>query len=314
MPKTRSFLAMAGALLAFALLCPAPRASAQNAAAYCVVDSASGHPLLGGNTNRHMGVGSLTNIATAMVVLDWLELRKHDTSELVTIPNSAATFPQNPIGFQPGDQLSIRDLLYAALMQSDDIAAEALAMHVGQDLPGSVPGETPMQIFVAQMNALARKLGMRNTLFVNATGLEANERRMPYSSAADMAQLARYAMNRSQFRFYVSQKAREITLYHNGAPPSGYALQNTNELLEIDAIDGVRTGTTRRSGPSVILSAGRPPESVQQGNQYIITPRRLVVVVIGSPTRFDTGHQLLQSGWQAYDQWAAAGRPIRTGG
>jgi D-alanyl-D-alanine carboxypeptidase len=152
---------------------------------------------------------------------------------------------------------------------------------------------------------------MRNTIFVNPTGLELNERRLPYSTAADMAQLARYAMNRSQFRFYVSQKEREISIDHATSAPTGYALQNTNELLGIDAIDGVKTGTTRRAGPCLIISAARPPESVQQGTQYIITPRRLVVVVLGSVNRFDAGHQLLQSGWQAYDNWSAAGRPLK---
>jgi D-alanyl-D-alanine carboxypeptidase len=207
----------------------------------------------------------------------------------------------------------VRDLLYAALMQSDDIAAYALAVLVGQDLPPSTPDETPVLRFTAQMNALARKLGMRNTIFVNPSGLEINERRLPYSTATDMALLARYAMNRSQFRFYVSQKEREISIDHATTAPSGYALQNTNELLGIDAIDGVKTGTTHRAGPCLILSAARPPESVQQGTQYIITPRRLVVVVLGAANRFETGHQLLQSGWQAYDQWSAAGRPQKHG-
>ncbi len=163
------------------------------------------------------------------------------------------------------------------------------------------------------MNALARKLGMRNTIFVNPSGLDPNERRLPYSTAADLAKLARYAMERSQFRFYVSQKQREISIDHAGANPTGYSLQNTNELLGIDLIDGVSTGTTQRSGPCVILSAARAPESVQQGDQYIITPRRLVVVVLGSQDRFGAGHQLLLSGWQEYDRWEAAGRPGRRG-
>ena len=314
MPDPRRFFATAGSLLAALLLVShATRALALDATAYSVMDSDSGHVLLAQNANKKLAVGSLTNIATAMVLLDWLEVRKHDLTEAVIIPPEATLFPQNPIGFQPGDQASIKDLLYASLMQSDDIATYALALHVGEDLEAGAPDETPLQRFVAQMNALARKLGMRNTIFVNPTGLEINERRLPYSTAADMAQLARYAMNRSQFRFYVSQKEREISIDHPAASPSGYALENTNELLGIDAIDGVKTGTTRRAGPCVILSAARPPESVQQGDQYIITPRRLVVVVLGSEGRFDVAHALLQSGWQAYDQWAAAGRPGKRG-
>ena len=310
MPDPRRFSVNVLGLLAAILFCPLSRAPAQGPAAYAVMDSNSGHMLLSENPRKKLAIGSLTNIATAMVVLDWLDIRKHDTNETVTIPPDATVYPENPIGFQPGDQASIRDLLYAALMQSDDIAAYALAVHVGHDLPATAQNETPVETFVAQMNALARKLGMRNTVFVNPTGLEINERRLPYSTAEDMALLTKYAMNRSQFRFYVSQKAREIAIDHASTAPSGYALQNTNELVGVDAIDGVRTGTTRRNGACVILSAARPPESVQQGTQYIITPRRLVVVVLGAQNRFDMGLRLLQNGWQAYDQWSAAGRPL----
>jgi D-alanyl-D-alanine carboxypeptidase (penicillin-binding protein 5/6) len=117
-------------------------------------------------------------------------------------------------------------------------------------------------------------------------------------------------MNRSQFRFYVSQKAREITIVHQSTAPSSYELQNTNQLLGADSIDGIKTATTRRTGPCLIISAARPPESVQQGDKYIITPRRIEVVVLGSGNRFNTAHQLLITGWQAYDKWAAAGRPL----
>ena len=311
MPDTRRFFHAAAALLTTVLICPLSHALAQGPAAYVVMESNTGHVLMAANPKKKLAVGSLTNIATAMVVLDWMEIRKHDISETVTIPPEAMAVPQTPIGFRPGDQASVRDLLYAALMQSDDIAAYALAAHVGRDLPATAERETPVQTFVAQMNALARKLGMRDTIFVNPSGLEINERRLPHSTAEDMAQLARHAMNRSQFRFYVSQKAREIAVDHATAAPGGYVLQNTNELVGVEAIDGVKTGTTRRTGPSVILSAARPPESVQQGTQYIITPRRLVVVVLGTQGRFETGTRLLQSGWQAYDQWSAAGRPLK---
>jgi len=309
MPDPRRISTIAGVLLA-SLLLPLPHAVAQDASAYAVVDSTSGKPLLTRNASKRMAVGSLTNIATAMVVLDWLDVRKHDINELVPIPMETMAYPENPIGFEPGDQASLKDLLYAALMQSDDIAAYALADHVGRDLTLSTADETPVQAFVAQMNALARKLNMRNTLFVDATGMELNERRLPYSTALDMAQLARYAMNRSQFRFYVSQKAREITIVHQSTAPSSYELQNTNQLLGADSIDGIKTATTRRTGPCLIISAARPPESVQQGDKYIITPRRIEVVVLGSGNRFDTAHQLLITGWQAYDKWAAAGRPL----
>jgi D-alanyl-D-alanine carboxypeptidase len=310
MPDPRRISALAGVVLAALLFCPLPRASAQDATAYAVVDSPTGKVLLTRNATKKLAVGSLTNIATGMVVLDWLDVRKRGVGEMVTIPTETSGFPSNPIGFQPGDQVSIRDLLYAALMQSDDIAAYALAAHVGHDLPMTTAEETPVQAFVAQLNALARRLQMHDTLFVDATGMELNERRLPYSTALDMAQLARYAMNRSQFRFYVSQKARVITLNHPDMTAGGYELQNTNQLLGANGIDGLKTANTRRTGPCVVISAGRAPESVQVGEKYYITPRRLIVVVLGSQNRFGVAQNLLVTGWQVYAQWESAGRPL----
>lgn len=287
-------------------------AHAQNsAAAFVIMDSASGHILNASNPDKKLQVGSLTKIATAVVVLDWLEVTKRSVDELATVPPTAGAIEgANPVGFQPGDQVTLRDLLYAALLQSDNIAALTLAQHIGQHLETTSAKATPMDRFVAHMNALARQLGMRNTLFVNPHGIDWNERKLPYSTAADMAKLTRYAEEKSQFRFYVSQKERVISITHPTGEQSKYQLQNTNELLGIDAIDGVKTGKTQRAGECVIISAARAPESKMVAeNKYLITPRRLIVVVLGANARFNVATQLLREGWQRYDQWTAAGKP-----
>jgi D-alanyl-D-alanine carboxypeptidase len=81
---------------------------------------------------------------------------------LATIPPEAFVGTgENLIGFQPGDTITLRDLLYAALIQSDNIAAYTLANHVGGALQSIVPAApsgsgTPVAIFVSQMNALAK--------------------------------------------------------------------------------------------------------------------------------------------------------------
>ena len=84
-----------------------------------------------------------------------------------------------------------------------------------------------------------------------------------------------------------------------------------NARPSADGIDGVKTGTTARAGQCVIISAGKAPESRAEAGQQIITPRRLNVVVLGSANRFDTAASLLRRGWQLYDSWAAAGRPMK---
>jgi D-alanyl-D-alanine carboxypeptidase (penicillin-binding protein 5/6) len=194
-------------------------------------------------------------------------------------------------------------------MQSDNAAAETFADHVGRALGGS--GDvTPVGAFVQQMNALARARGMENTRFLNAHGLDSLERSQPYSTAEDMAKLAGYAMSNSAFRFYVSQKERKIT-FISPAGEQSYLLRNTNELLGMSDIDGVKTGTTRKAGQCLIISAAKAPESVQKGSTFQITPRRLNVVVLGSEDRFNEAAGLLARGWQLYESWAAAGRPAK---
>jgi D-alanyl-D-alanine carboxypeptidase (penicillin-binding protein 5/6) len=95
------------------------------------------------------------------------------------------------------------------------------------------------------------------------------------------------------------------------AGPTAYLLRNTNELLGVDGIDGVKTGTTNRAGQCLIISAGKAPETRQEGGQHVITPRRINIVILGSENRFETARRLLARGWTLYDNWAAAGRPVK---
>jgi len=298
--------------LAILAACAAsPFAKAQEAAAYVVCDATTGHILQQENANSKRQVASLTKIATAMVALDWTDLTKRDLGEVVTIPAGADQLPGiNSVGLMPGDQATLRDLLYSALLQSDNTAAEAIAQHIGSALQDE---GLPSDRFVAQMNALARRLGMKDTRFRNAHGLDSAEDKLPYSTAADMARLTKYAMASSAFRFYVSQKERQISITRAAGTVAGYQLQNTNELLGVEEIDGVKTGRTRRAGDCVIISSAKSPETKQEGDQFIITPRRLIVVVLGSPSRFPAAKSLLSRGWSDYDQWAANGRPEKRG-
>ncbi len=300
--------------LAFFLGAAAPLKAAE---ASITIDSKTGFVLEKVQADKKRQVGSLTKIATAMVVLDWSTKQGGDLAQVATVPAAAlAETSENNIGFQPGDTITLRDLLYAALVQSDNIAAYTLADHVGRALQAQLPpsGEaapgTMVDHFVRQMNALAKHLGMERTRFLNPSGIDTKEK--PYSTAADIARLTRYAMNNAGFRFYVSQKEREIE-FGRGPGRMRYLLQNTNELLGRDEIDGVKTGRTARAGDCLVLSAARPSEVVPQGSTTLITPRRLIVVVLGSSDRFGEGSALLARGWSLYDQWAAAGRPIDKG-
>jgi len=287
--------------------------SAAAAQAFIIVDAQTGYIFEEQEPRKKLQIGSLTKIATASVVLDWAERKSGDLNQLVTIPQEAfAGTLENNIGFQPGDSITLRDLLYAALVQSDNIAAYTLAHHVGSQLGSLLPSDagsklTPVDAFVAQMNALAKQLKMERTRFVNPHGIDYKVKPLPFSTAEDMARLTRYAMNKASFRFYVSQRQRQIS-FDRAGHRFNYALRNTNELLGKNGIDGVKTGRSARAGDCLILTSNREPEVVTQGKAVTVYPRRLIVVLLGSTNRFGEGGGLVQRGWQLYDQWAATGR------
>lgn len=283
-----------------------------DAVAYSITDSASGFVLASNNATKKLQIASITKIATAIVVIDWASAKGEDLGQLATVPQSPADLSSpNSIGLQPGDTMSLRDLLYTALMQSDNTAADTLAVHVGRKLGGGPDDAAARDFFVAQMNALGRKIGMKSTRFLNPHGLDDLEDKLPHSTAADVAVLTNYALSRSGFLFYVSQKTRKISWQRGAGEAATIELKTTNEILGMDSIDGVKTGRTSLARSCLVISAAQPPESKPDGDKHIITPRRLTVVVLNSGTRFDTARALLASGWKLLDQWAAAGRPMK---
>lgn len=289
------------------LACFVPRVHA--AQSYIIVDDQTGQILASGNANQKRQVASLTKIATAMVVMDWADATKSSLASAVEVPAGVNGIGGiNPCGLQPGDRVSLRDLLYAAMMQSDNHAAYAIAYNVGARLPNN-QNLAPVDNFTAHMNALARGLGMKRTLFLNPHGLD-NMDTPPHSSAADIARLTRYAYSHPGFNFYVSQPAREIAIQGIDGATRTFLLRNTNELLGQDGIDGVKTGRTARAGDCLVLAADRDPQTIEQNGQKLAIPRRIIVVLLGSSDRFGEGLQLIRQGWALHDRWTAEDRPV----
>lgn len=279
---------------------------------FITVDQETGHIFSSKNRDQRRAIASLTKVATGVVTLDAAQHRGVSLGERVTItPEMLRAGGVNPAGLQPGDSVALRDLLYCALMSSDNIAALAIAHHVGARLPNPTR-LSPAGNFVAHMNALARSLQMRRTVFLNPHGIDPGEGTIPMSTAADLARLTRYAYSEGDFRFYVSQKSRNIEVLRFGQPVT-VTLQNTNRLLGVDDIDGVKTGFTARAGHCLILSSMRKPEVIRQGSAVINHTRRIIVVVLGARSddaRFNEGLRLIRQGWGLHEQWAAGGRLV----
>jgi D-alanyl-D-alanine carboxypeptidase (penicillin-binding protein 5/6) len=212
-----------------------------------VMDMKSGRVLCGKKIHEKRSMASTTKIMTAILAI---ENGKMDS--MVETSRRAAGIGGSDIGIQEGKQYTLQTLLYGMLLNSGNDAAIAVAEHIG----GSVDG------FVKMMNSKAKEIGAVDTSFANPHGLDAEGH---YSTAYDMALIARYALKNKTFSSIVSTKTYYI---------AGFGLYNTNEMLtSYYGADGVKTGYTGKAGRCLITSATRDG-------------MRLISVVLGSPTRY----------------------------
>jgi serine-type D-Ala-D-Ala carboxypeptidase (penicillin-binding protein 5/6) len=201
-----------------------------------------------------------------------------DLDEEITVSRDAAAYATpaySNVGLLPGDTLSIRELLMAALISSGDDAAYALAEHVG--------GEAGVNGFVEEMNEEAETLGLGHTHFENHVGLDEKGH---YSSARDLATMARVAMQNPEFRNIVATEYASIYTPNREIP-----LTSTNELLfSYGPATGIKTGTTPAAGESLVSSAAIGEES------YVC------VILDSGGERFRTSTRTLRYGFIAHDR------------
>ncbi|NQX00188.1 D-alanyl-D-alanine carboxypeptidase [bacterium] len=299
-------------LALYAFFLPLP-AIAQSPESVMVVEAHSGKILIASNASAKRPIASLTKIATAAVTVDWAETTGTDlgTTMITAPPTVALVGGPNPMNLQPGDQLTLRDALYSALLGSDNLAAVTIADHVGREILTRRGGSgDPVVAFVGEMNQLTKALGMKSTRFANPHGLDRPGAKA-YSTAADVARLSIYAMRRNAFNFTVRQKDRQVSVI-GPAGKRGYRVRNSNELIGEPGILGVKTGTTAAAGPCVSICMDREPLVRQKPDGTKgATPRRLIVVVLNHPDRFNRARGLIRQGWEIYDPWLAAGAPVQ---
>jgi serine-type D-Ala-D-Ala carboxypeptidase (penicillin-binding protein 5/6) len=201
-----------------------------------LIERGSGRVLWSRSPDRELPPASTTKIMTALLTLEQVE----NLDEWATVPR--IPLPQEVgVDLVPGDRITVREALYALLLESANDAALTLAAHVA----GSEPK------FVVLMNRRAKRLGMAHTHFTNSRGTA-----QPgfYSSARDLATLARYAMRKATFRHIVS--TRDYVVRY--PPDSAIPVHNHNRLLQEYAwADGVKTGSNDASG-KVLVGSGEP--------------------------------------------------------
>ena len=298
-------------LVVLMAMLPAP-ISAQLPESLMVVEAYSGKVLIATNAGVKRPIASLTKIATASVAVDWATATGTDLGVMITVPQTISIVGgPNPMNLQPGDQLTLRDALYSALLGSDNLAALTLADHVGREISRRRGGnDDPVAIFVGEMNQLARAVGATSTRFANPHGLDRPGAKQ-FSTAADVARLSIYAMRRNPITFITSKQNRQVSVVSAGVKRN-FNLTNTNDLAGEIGILGLKTGTTAAAGPCVSVCMDRDPLVRQKPDGTKgATPRRLIVVVLNNSDRFNRARSLLRQGWSIYDQWLAGGALIQ---
>jgi serine-type D-Ala-D-Ala carboxypeptidase (penicillin-binding protein 5/6) len=259
----------------------APKTPKLDAKSWVLVDADTGIYLAGKNPDKRLPIASTTNVMTALVVLE----RGVDLDEEVTISSQAERFVgsvYSNVGLISGERLSVRELLLASLVPSGTDAVYALAEHLGGG-----GGKAGVENFVDEMNHKAKDMGLKNTHFEDPAGLDSPNH---YSSARDMAQIAREAMAHQEFRDIVDTEEATISTQDRQID-----LFTTNNLLYIyEPATGIKTGTSPEAGPSLIASAKEGDES------YIA----VLLDARGDQYRFGAAQNLLDFGFADYEREA----------
>ncbi|MBR6693349.1 MAG: D-alanyl-D-alanine carboxypeptidase [Clostridia bacterium] len=250
-----------------------------------IINGQSGEILWEQNCRKELSMASTTKIMTALLLCESGELDREITvtEEMVTVEGSS-------MGLLPGDKVTYRGLLYGMMLASGNDAANTVAIALGGDAA----------TFSEMMNAKAAEIGMKNTNFVTPSGLDSASH---YSTAYDMALLARYALKNADFREACS--SQYATLFY-GNPPYRRTLKNHNKLLfTYEGAIGVKTGYTKKSGRCLVSAAVR-------GDEYIIA------VTLSDPNDWADHKAMLDYGFSAVSERVLLGEsyslPLAGGG
>ena len=229
---------VAATLLALAIPCAGAQAAAPpppvpNAQAAVVIDGRDGDLMFAKRAGQRRQMASTTKLMTALLTLENARPR-----DVFTAADYFAAPVESQIGLRPGEQMNVKDLLEALLLESANDAAVTLA----EGISGT------REAFVAAMNARAEQLRLENTSYANPIGFD---HALNYSTARDLARLALELMQRPRFARIVDMPLAEL---ESGA--RARTIENRNTLVAAyPFVSGVKTGHTSQAG-YVLIGAG----------------------------------------------------------
>jgi D-alanyl-D-alanine carboxypeptidase (penicillin-binding protein 5/6) len=204
----------------------------------CLMNAVTGEVVYEKNAYDERPMASTTKIMTALVALE-----NSDLYDIVTMSNEAVNVGGSSTYAKAGDQLYMEDALFGLMLNSGNDAAEAIAQTVGGT----------KEDFVKMMNERAAKIGATHTCFLNPSGLPQDGH---YTTAYDLALIAREALKNDKFAEIVSTQQRTVWPVNNPERPLSF--YNHNKLLDLfDDCTGVKTGYTQKAGRCLVSSAQR---------------------------------------------------------
>jgi D-alanyl-D-alanine carboxypeptidase len=216
-----------------------------------VIDAKSGKVLYSQKPNAKRHPASLTKMMTLYMLFGEIDGGRASLRTNISVSSHCAGQAPSRLGFKPGQTIEARDAILALVTKS----ANDVACAVGEHISGTEPA------FASAMTERARRLGMRKTVFRNASGLPDNAQ---VTTARDMATLGRALQDRfpHYFKYFATKRFKW----------KGKTYSNHNKLLgKVKGVDGIKTGYTRASGFNIVATAER-------GN------REIVAVVLGGDT------------------------------
>ncbi|MBQ8324050.1 MAG: D-alanyl-D-alanine carboxypeptidase [Clostridia bacterium] len=236
-----------------------------------LMEASTGKVLYADNQHERLPIASVTKVMATLLIMEALDGGKIALEDTVTVSERAASMGGSQVFLEPGEQMSVDDLLKSVIVVSANDATVALA----EAIYGSE------EAFIAAMNQKGKELGLKNTNFVNTNGLPAQGH---YSSAYDVAVTTRELLKHSTVLNYTN-------IWMDTIRDGAFGLANTNKLVRFyKGANGMKTGFTSEAGYCLSGTA------LRDGMQ-------LIAVVLGSPTsedRFALAKQLLDFGFANY--------------
>ena len=248
---------------------------AENAKSAIMIEASTGTILYEKNKDDKLPMASMTKMMTLLLIMEEIESGNLKWNEMITTSEHAASMGGSQIFLEVGEKMSVEDLVKGICIASGNDASVAMAERIGGT----------EEKFVSMMNKKAKELGLSNTHFENACGLDSDNH---YSSANDMSIIAKELVKHKK----ILEFSGTYEDYLRKNTEKSFWLVNTNKLVRYyQGVDGLKTGYTKNAGYCITTTAER-------GNM------RLITVVMGEPSsaiRNSETTTMLDYGFNTYE-------------